>query len=307
MSNKIKYTEIFYSVQGEGYYTGVPTIFIRLFGCNFTCSGFSSSTEEKKNVGTIGNIHVKDITELSANDFSVGCDSRYSWHRDFAHLAKEDTASDIAAQVLALLPNGEFSVNGLPIHLCFTGGEPTMNQQAILDILGELDNQIERKTLSYENHEGLLLRLTIETNGSVPHKPFFTEGLLTWKKKHGLAREILWSNSPKLSHSGEPRSRSLRPAVIESQLKVSQVITFKYVVRPSQEDFDELLSFTEEYMKVVWLRKTSTSVRVYAMPVGSTKQQQHLVQRQVAELCMKNGVSYSPRIHCDLFDNALMS
>ena len=31
-------TEIFVSVQGEGYWIGTPAIFIRLFGCNMSCS-----------------------------------------------------------------------------------------------------------------------------------------------------------------------------------------------------------------------------------------------------------------------------
>lgn len=33
-----KINEIFYSIQGEGYYTGTPAIFIRFSGCNITCS-----------------------------------------------------------------------------------------------------------------------------------------------------------------------------------------------------------------------------------------------------------------------------
>ena len=30
-------TKIFYTIQGEGYFTGTPAIFIRLSGCNLTC------------------------------------------------------------------------------------------------------------------------------------------------------------------------------------------------------------------------------------------------------------------------------
>ncbi len=33
-----KVCDIFYSVQGEGYFTGRPAVFIRMFGCNLNCS-----------------------------------------------------------------------------------------------------------------------------------------------------------------------------------------------------------------------------------------------------------------------------
>ena len=37
---KIKVSEIFYSAQGEGRFVGVPSVFLRTFGCNFKCAGF---------------------------------------------------------------------------------------------------------------------------------------------------------------------------------------------------------------------------------------------------------------------------
>lgn len=33
-----KINEIFYSLQGEGYHTGIPAIFVRFSGCNMKCS-----------------------------------------------------------------------------------------------------------------------------------------------------------------------------------------------------------------------------------------------------------------------------
>lgn len=35
---KYKVNEIFYSLQGEGYYTGTPAVFLRLSGCNRACT-----------------------------------------------------------------------------------------------------------------------------------------------------------------------------------------------------------------------------------------------------------------------------
>ena len=37
---KLRYSEVFYSVQGEGRFVGVPSVFLRVFGCNFECAGF---------------------------------------------------------------------------------------------------------------------------------------------------------------------------------------------------------------------------------------------------------------------------
>lgn len=45
----MKINEIFYSLQGEGYFTGTPAVFIRLSGCNRACpfcdTDFSAFTE----------------------------------------------------------------------------------------------------------------------------------------------------------------------------------------------------------------------------------------------------------------------
>lgn len=44
----MKVNEIFYSVQGEGYFTGTPALFIRLSGCNLKCPFCDTQHQEGK-------------------------------------------------------------------------------------------------------------------------------------------------------------------------------------------------------------------------------------------------------------------
>jgi organic radical activating enzyme len=65
--SKIKVAELFYSIQGEGRYMGVPSVFLRTFGCNFTCGGFGMprgelSTERDSVAERI--VEFKDYNEL---------------------------------------------------------------------------------------------------------------------------------------------------------------------------------------------------------------------------------------------------
>jgi organic radical activating enzyme len=84
--SKIKIAEIFYSLQGEGQYVGVPSIFLRTFGCNFTCSGFGMPagqlSTERDDVNADAYSDYRDLPLVS-----TGCDSYASWDPRFKHLS----------------------------------------------------------------------------------------------------------------------------------------------------------------------------------------------------------------------------
>ena len=128
--NKIYYSEIFgNTIQGEGLYTGVPTVWIRFFLCNLTCGGFGQEEPTKPETWKLDSnlidlVDITDITELPV--FERGCDSAYSVAKRYKHLQKHETVEEIVDRIQALLPNGKFKhpVTKQPIHFAFTGGEP---------------------------------------------------------------------------------------------------------------------------------------------------------------------------------------
>mgnify|MGYP003346405959 CR=1 FL=1 len=106
MSKEYHYSEIFYSMQGEGHYTGVPTLWLRFFLCNLQCNGFGQKEPTKPETWQLpyDDLDVapyKTMEELPV--FQYGCDSSYSWAAKFKHLQRKGNAADIADKVLANL------------------------------------------------------------------------------------------------------------------------------------------------------------------------------------------------------------
>jgi len=66
----MKISEIFFSIQGEGIYIGLPTIFIRLFGCNLDCAWCDTNyakgqSSQKENDGDWHEMSVEEILEAT--------------------------------------------------------------------------------------------------------------------------------------------------------------------------------------------------------------------------------------------------
>ncbi len=83
------YSECFLSIQGEGHYTGAPSVFLRFWGCNFTCAGFSNPGQSTLDFDPAKIDCLEDVPVIT-----LGCDTVYAWRMDFQHLSRQSTAAD---------------------------------------------------------------------------------------------------------------------------------------------------------------------------------------------------------------------
>ncbi len=277
---KIKIAELFYSIQGEGRFMGVPSVFMRTFGCNFKCAGFGmpkgESTTEVDPIAA--NVHLyKTYEELPL--VSTGCDSYASWHPSFKHLSPFYSPEEIVENIMKILPYQQWEDE----HLVITGGEPLLKWQNIYPEL-----------LGHPKMKGLK-EITFETNGTQNLTPEFKKYLLDWGiEKRGYSR-LTFSVSAKLSCSGEERSIAIRPDVVCEYQEVGYTY-LKFVVA-TEEDAEEALETVDIY------RAEGFTGPVYLMPVGGVESVYTLNNRCVAELAMKNGLRYSDRLQVPLFKN----
>ena len=108
---------------------------------------------------------------------------------------------------------------------------------------------------------------------------------------------ITWSTSPKLSISGEKWDKAIKPEVARQYADIpNSHLYFKFVVQDEQ-DLEEVDRAREEY------KKAGVEADIYLMAVGATVEGQAKTAKQVADIALKNGYKYSPRLHVDLFGN----
>ncbi len=277
---RFRYSEIFRSLQGEGSHTGKPSVFLRFWGCNFQCRGFS-------NPQGLEPVEFKPALYQNITDLPVierGCDTVYSWRKDFQHLSTQATAVEICGRIESLCQSFLHPISNQWTHLVVTGGEPMLSQNAIVEVLE-----------AFEERNNLPSFVTIETNGTRR----LTDGLRsTVQRLYGApGREWLWSVSPKLSHSGELWEKAIKPDVVAGYAAVSDVGQLKYVADGSDDCWAEISKATAMY------RDAKVDFPVWIMPVGSTVEQVNETQRGIAEQTIELGYNFSARVHSHIFGN----
>lgn len=288
---KITYTEIFYSIQGEGRWAGVPSVFFRTYGCNFRCKkfGIPRDTDVPGHNPEVIEI-IKDIDRYQKFEdlplVSTGCDSYASIYPEFKRFNEQESVETIADRMHDLIPNNRWDQGiGDDVHLVITGGEPLLAYQ-----------QLYPDLIEYCRQHGLR-NLTFETNGSQPLYPEVYEYLFEEFTRHGRDyNRLTFSVSPKLPCSGEKWETAINPKVVKSYEMVGMTY-LKFVVATEQDVKDAERAVTE-------YREAGFGGPVYLMPMGGVPQVYNLNTQQVASLAMERGWRYSPRLQVDIWRNA---
>lgn len=279
--SQLKVSELFYSIQGEGKYMGVPSVFLRVFGCNFTCGGFGmpkGQISEERNKVAQHIDYYKDYKSLPL--VNTGCDSYASWDPNFKHLSPVLNTDSIADSISLLLPHSDW----VDEHLVITGGEPLLGWQRSYPDLLEHPKMRNLK------------EITFETNGTQKLTSTFKKYLEHWGIESRGYQSVTFSVSAKLSSSGEKREEAIIPEVVCDYETVGY--TYLKFVISTEEDMDEVLEVTTLY------RNAGFKGPVYVMPVGGVESLYHLNNQKVANLAMKHGLRYSDRLQIPLFKNA---
>jgi organic radical activating enzyme len=302
----LKYSETFYSAQGEGQYVGIPSLWMRFFLCNLQCNGFGQKdpTDPSTYELPYEKLDITDITNVfDLPVFEKGCDSSYTWSKKYRHLITDKTVEEACDELTALLPHGKFvhPVTQQNAHMVFTGGEPMLKptQPGMVAIMRE-----------FAKRGDCPHRVTVETNGTKPIQEDLINliddmyissefgGLIPDARGNDI--EWYWSVSPKLwTTAGEENKRAIKPEVVKQYANASDHGQLKFVVNGSKESWDEV----EEHVKA--FRDAGVSWPVWIMGVGGTVEGLKMTEAIIADEAIQRGYYYTSRVHAHIYGNAI--
>lgn len=231
---KAPIVEVFYSIQGEGKSAGIPVVFVRFFGCTLHCRFNGRS-----------------------------CDTPYAVFED-GNKIKKMTVDEVV-EAIRKLPSK---------HIVFTGGEPTVQQKFMVELMDKLDEK------SIEGNEEKYF-FEVETNGTIKLSPDFREF-------------VDWFNiSLKLKSSNQRTLKMDKLRINDKAIKSFPPAKscFKFVVA-FDSDMKEIEELTEKYKHFP----------VYLMPRGETRKEQLENMKDVGDWCLIHGWKFSPRLHILIWD-----
>jgi 7-carboxy-7-deazaguanine synthase len=281
-SNKLLISSDFYSVQGEGISTGIPSYFVRLGLCNLTCGmsrAFTNTLLKEQSLAD-GEIFKGDLEVEGKASWTCDSTSQWLWRgedKDFQYLIDQWKEQGIYEDIL----------NGT-IHIIWTGGEPTIkgHQEAIVNFtrywIEQGDDYFRKVIQSNEIVQGPFYE--IETNGTV----YIEDDLFN------LLAQI--NCSPKLSNSGMTAKQRIVPEAIE-RIKQHTNYQFKFVISTENDIKEMFCDFVEPF--------NIPLKNVVCMPGLDSQTDFHERTQFVMEMAKKYKFRGMSRMHISAWDKTL--
>jgi 7-carboxy-7-deazaguanine synthase len=239
---KLLISSDFYTVQGEGISSGIPSYFVRLGICNLTCGmsrAFTNQLLKDQNLED-GEIFEGDLHKEGKATWTCDSTSQWLWRgedKEFQYLLDRFKEQGIYEDI----KNGT-------IHIIWTGGEPTIkgHQEAIVNFhkyWSELEkDNIQTEIILYDGLNGqtwtyykpISVFNEIETNGTV----VIEDDLFL------ILNQI--NCSPKLANSGMTEKQRIVPAAIK-RIMEHKNYQFKFVISTEDDVKEMFRDFVEPF------------------------------------------------------------
>jgi organic radical activating enzyme len=272
--NKLLVSSDFYSVQGEGISTGIPSYFVRLGVCNLTCGMSRKFTNALSKAAELadGEIFKGDLELEGKATWTCDSTSQWLWRgedKEFQYLIDRWKEQGIYEDI----KNGT-------IHIIWTGGEPTIkgHQEAIANFT----------SYWFANTGGYLGDFNpyyeIETNGTI------------------VIDDRLWGSldqincSPKLSNSGMTEKQRINPDAIK-RIMTHSLYQFKFVVSVEDDIKEIFRDFIEPF--------NIPLKNVVIMPGMDSQEDFHERTYFVLEMAKKYKIRGLSRLHISAYDKTL--
>ena len=221
--NKLLISSDFYTIQGEGISSGIPSYFVRLGICNLTCGMSRAFTNNLMKEASLedGEIFVGDLHAEGKATWTCDSTSQWLWrgeNKEFQYLLDRFKEEGVYGGIL----NGN-------IHIIWTGGEPTIkgHQESIVNFHNYWKSLMGLYDMSKVFNE-------IETNGTI------------------VIDEPLFENleqincSPKLANSGMTEKQRINPEAIRRIMKHKNY-QFKFVISTEDDVLELFRDFVEPF------------------------------------------------------------
>lgn len=253
------------TIQGEGLRTGIPSIFVRLNGCNLRCSFVGGSI----------------------------CDTPYASHRPekskLLHIG--DTIMKIS-MILEKYPR----INDIVI----TGGEPMLQQEELGIFIKEMDeyvkNILKRKRKIF---------WTIETNGTIKLvDSVLRERIGLWSISPKLASSAHFSSDSIIPESLQIAHNALRinyEALRSYIQNYTGELQLKFVWTGLESDKKEIGTILDAILSPRTNKTDNTQIML--MPAGCNRAQLDTTRMSALEECIRTGWRFCDRLQIQLWND----